>query len=104
MGALCKHTARNVSASLICAVLLLYTGPGTRVADAVKQQKVLKAAETVAPTVEEIGKKLWDLAKRIEPIPINLRRGGFSDVGDVSYITPTMGVSVPYSPKLARRE
>ena len=33
------------------------------------------------------------------PIPNEITRGGFSDVGDVSYNTPTMGLVAPTIPK-----
>ena len=39
------------------------------------------------------------MARQIEPIPNEPTRGGFSDVGDVSYITPTMGISVMAVPQ-----
>jgi len=45
------------------------------------------------------GLKPTGMAKQIEPIPDEPRRGGFSDVGDVSYITPTMGITVPTFPQ-----
>jgi aminobenzoyl-glutamate utilization protein B len=48
---------------------------------------------------EAAGLKPTGMAKQIEPIPDEPTRGGFSDVGDVSYITPTMGVVVPSLPQ-----
>jgi len=39
------------------------------------------------------------MAERVEPIPAEPTRGGFSDVGDVSYITPTMGLAYPSLPR-----
>jgi aminobenzoyl-glutamate utilization protein B len=39
------------------------------------------------------------MAKKIDPIPNEPNRGGFTDVGDVSYITPTMGITVPAFPQ-----
>jgi aminobenzoyl-glutamate utilization protein B len=45
------------------------------------------------------GLKPTGMAKQIEPIPNEPTRGGFTDVGDVSYITPTMGITVPAVPQ-----
>jgi aminobenzoyl-glutamate utilization protein B len=42
---------------------------------------------------------LSGMATQIEPLPNEPSTGGFSDVGDVSYITPTMGITVPTIPK-----
>ena len=39
------------------------------------------------------------MARQIEPIPNEPYRGGFTDVGDVNYITPTMGITVPTIPQ-----
>ena len=39
------------------------------------------------------------MATQIEPLPNEPTSGGFSDVGDVSYITPTMGLTVPAWPQ-----
>jgi len=39
------------------------------------------------------------MAAQVGPIPDEPRLGGFTDVGDVSYITPTMGVTVPSMPQ-----
>ena len=48
---------------------------------------------------EAAGLKPTGMAKQIEPIPNEPTRGGFTDVGDVSYITPTMGITVPAWPQ-----
>ena len=48
---------------------------------------------------ETAGLKLTGMATQIEPIPNEPTSGGFSDVGDVSYITPTMGLTVPTWPQ-----
>ncbi len=56
--------------------------------------------QTFATKLQEAaGLKPTGMAKQIEPIPDEPRRGGFSDVGDVSYITPTMGITVPTFPQ-----
>ena len=47
-----------------------------------------------AAGVEEAG-----LSSDLRPIPNEVPRGGFSDMGDVSYNTPTMGIVVPSVPK-----
>ena len=47
-----------------------------------------------AAGLEETG-----MANQIEPIPNEPYRGGFTDVGDVSYNTPTMGITVPTFPQ-----
>ena len=39
------------------------------------------------------------MVTEIDPIPNEPTKGGFSDVGDVSYITPTMGLVVPTIPE-----
>ncbi len=39
------------------------------------------------------------MSTQIEPMPDEPTSGGFSDVGDVSYITPTMGLTVPAWPQ-----
>jgi aminobenzoyl-glutamate utilization protein B len=48
---------------------------------------------------EAAGLKPSGMAKAIGPIPNEPTRGGFTDVGDVSYLTPTMGVAVPSIPQ-----
>jgi aminobenzoyl-glutamate utilization protein B len=45
------------------------------------------------------GLKPSGMATEIGPIPNEPTRGGFTDVGDVSYLTPTMGVAVPSIPQ-----
>jgi len=45
------------------------------------------------------GLEAGGLAGEIMPIPNEITRGGFSDVGDVSYNTPTMGLVAPTIPK-----
>jgi aminobenzoyl-glutamate utilization protein B len=56
--------------------------------------------QTFATKLQEAaGLKPTGMAKQIEPIPNEPTKGGFSDVGDVSYITPTMGVVVPSLPQ-----
>ena len=47
-----------------------------------------------AAGLEETG-----MANQIEPIPNEPYRGGFTDVGAVSYNTPTMGITVPTFPQ-----
>jgi len=81
--------------------------PNTPLAE--RMQKHFKAVGLPNYTAEEkkfatelqkaAGLKPTGMAKRVEPIPVNLSRGGFTDVGDVSYITPTMGVAVPGVPR-----
>jgi aminobenzoyl-glutamate utilization protein B len=44
---------------------------------------------------EAAGLQPTGMAAQIDPIPDEPTRGGFTDVGDVSYITPTMGITVP---------
>ena len=48
---------------------------------------------------EAAGLEPTGMARQVEPIPNEPTRGGFSDVGDVSYITPTMGISVMAVPQ-----
>jgi aminobenzoyl-glutamate utilization protein B len=47
---------------------------------------------------EAVGLKPTGMTAQIEPVPNEPTRGGFTDVGDVSYIAPTMGVSIPAVP------
>ena len=56
--------------------------------------------QTFATKLQEAaGLEPTGMAKQIDPIPDEPTKGGFSDVGDVSYITPTMGVTVPTIPQ-----
>ncbi len=48
---------------------------------------------------EAAGLEPAGMADKIEPIPDEPHRGGFSDVGDISYITPTMGITIPTVPR-----
>lgn len=48
---------------------------------------------------EAAGLEPAGMTDRIDPIPDEPHRGGFSDIGDVSYITPTMGITVPTVPR-----
>jgi len=48
---------------------------------------------------EAAGLKPTGMAKQIGPIPNEPTKGGFTDVGDVSYITPTMGIAVSAVPQ-----
>ena len=45
------------------------------------------------------GLEATGMTTQIEPLPDEPSTGGFSDVGDVSYITPTMGLTVPSMPQ-----
>lgn len=56
--------------------------------------------QTLATKIQEAaGLESTGMAGQIRPIPNEPTRGGFTDVGDVSYITPTMGVVVPSIPQ-----
>lgn len=56
--------------------------------------------QTFATKLQEaVGLEPTGMAKQIDPIPNEPTKGGFSDVGDVSYITPTMGLTVPAVPQ-----
>ncbi|MEA3277055.1 MAG: hypothetical protein U9Q81_17570 [Pseudomonadota bacterium] len=48
---------------------------------------------------EAAGLELTGMTTQIEAIPDEPTRGGFSDVGDVSYITPAMGITAPTMPQ-----
>lgn len=81
--------------------------PNTPLAD--RMHKHFKAVGLPKYTAEEqtfaaklqkaAGLKPTGMAKQIDPILNEPAMGGFTDVGDVSYITPTMGVTVPSVPK-----
>jgi aminobenzoyl-glutamate utilization protein B len=81
--------------------------PNTPLAD--RMQKHFESVGLPEYTAEEqafatqlqkaAGLEATGMAKQIEPIPNEPTRGGFTDVGDVSYITPTMGVVVPSFPQ-----
>ena len=45
------------------------------------------------------GLETTGMTAQVEPLPDEPSSGGFSDVGDVSYNTPTMGLTVPSMPK-----
>jgi aminobenzoyl-glutamate utilization protein B len=47
---------------------------------------------------EAVRLKPTGMTAQIEPTPNEPTKGGFTDVGDVSYIAPTMGVSIPAVP------
>ena len=81
--------------------------PNTPLAD--RMQKHLETVGLPTYTKEEqafasqlqeaVGLKPTGMTAKIEPIPNKTpTRGGFTDVGDVSYITPTMGVAIPAIP------
>ena len=56
--------------------------------------------QTFARQLQQVaGLKPTGMANKIEPVPNEPYRGGFTDVGDVSYITPTMGLTVPTFPQ-----
>jgi aminobenzoyl-glutamate utilization protein B len=84
-----------------------YTLPNTPLAE--RMHKHFKTVGLPQYTAEEktfatklqqaAGLKPTGMASRIGPIPNEPRRGGFSDVGDVSYITPTMGIMVSSMPQ-----
>ncbi len=61
--------------------------------------KYTKEEQAFAAKLQEaVGLKPTGMTAQIEPIPNEPTQGGFTDVGDVSYITPTMGVSIPAVP------
>ena len=80
--------------------------PNTPLADrmhkhlnAVGLPKYTKEEQAFAAKLQEaVGLKPTGMTAQIEPIPNEPTQGGFTDVGDVSYITPTMGVSIPAVP------
>ena len=56
--------------------------------------------QTFATKLQEAaGLEPTGMARQIGPIPNEPTRGGFTDVGDVSYITPTMGIAVSAVPQ-----
>ena len=56
--------------------------------------------QTLATKIQKAaGLKPTGMVRQIRPIPNEPTRGGFTDVGDVSYVTPTMGVVVPSIPQ-----
>jgi aminobenzoyl-glutamate utilization protein B len=61
--------------------------------------KYTKKEQAFATKLQEAaGLKPTGMTAQIEPVPNEPTVGGFTDVGDVSYITPTMGVSIPGVP------
>jgi aminobenzoyl-glutamate utilization protein B len=61
--------------------------------------KYTKEEQAFASKLQQaVGLKPTGMTAQIEPIPNEPTQGGFTDVGDVSYITPTMGVSIPAVP------
>ena len=81
--------------------------PNTPLADRMQKHyktvglpKYTAEEQTFATKLQEAaGLKPTGMARQIEPIPDEPYRGGFTDVGDVSYITPTMGLTVPTFPQ-----
>jgi aminobenzoyl-glutamate utilization protein B len=66
---------------------------------AVGLPKYTKEEQTFATQLQEaVGLEPTGMSAQIQPIPNEPTQGGFTDVGDVSYITPTMGVSIPAVP------
>jgi aminobenzoyl-glutamate utilization protein B len=56
--------------------------------------------QSFATTLQEAaGLKPTGMTRQIRPIPNEPTRGGFTDVGDVSYLTPTMGIAVSAVPQ-----
>jgi aminobenzoyl-glutamate utilization protein B len=80
--------------------------PNTPLAD--RMQEHYKAVGLPELTQEEIafakevqkaaGLEPKGMATEIDPLPDEPTRGGLTDVGDVSYITPTMGITAPSLP------
>jgi aminobenzoyl-glutamate utilization protein B len=61
--------------------------------------KYTKEEQAFATKLQQaVGLEPTGMTAEIEPIPNEPTRGGFTDVGDVSYITPTMGFAIPAVP------
>jgi aminobenzoyl-glutamate utilization protein B len=80
--------------------------PNTPLADRMHQHlesvglpKYTKEEQAFATKLQEaVGLEPTGMTAQIQPIPNEPTQGGFTDVGDVSYIAPTMGVSIPAVP------
>ncbi len=74
-----------------------------------RMQKHLEQAGLLEYTKEELdyaiqlqkaaGVKPTGMTKKIQPLPNEPRMGGATDVGDVSYLVPTMGLAMPAVPE-----
>jgi len=68
--------------------------------EAVALPKYTAEEQTFATELQEaVGLEPTGMATQIEPIPNEPYRGGFTDVGDISYITPTVGITIPTFPQ-----
>ena len=63
-----RQIFRIAPALLVLAIALLQPAPEAFADVSVQDKEVLEAVEKVAPTIEEIGKKLWGLSE------VSLRR------------------------------
>ena len=63
MRAANRRTAKIAPALLFGAITFLQPVPEARADIAVQDREVLEAVEMVAPTVQEIAKKLWELSE-----------------------------------------
>ena len=58
-----KQTVKIVPALLFCVITLLQPVPEACADISAQDKEVIEAVEKVAPTVEEIARKLWSLSK-----------------------------------------
>ncbi len=63
MRTLKRQTVKIGPALLFCAITLLHPVPEARADISARDKEVIEAVEKVAPTIEEIAKKLWDLSE-----------------------------------------
>jgi aminobenzoyl-glutamate utilization protein B len=94
------HTVKIAPALLVLAIALLQPAPEAFADVSVQDKEVLAAVDKVAPTVEEIAKKLWELSE-VSLLEIKssaylknlLKKNGFTITSDKAAGVPTSFVA-----------
>ena len=95
-----RQIFRIAPALLVLAITLLQPVPEVRADVSVQDREVLEAVDKVAPTVEEVAKKLWELSE-VSLLEIKssaylkdlLKKNGFTITSDKAAGVPTSFVA-----------